>query len=61
MAENENSRTKGAFKLFSRGSEAFTKWDYFGTPIKVNLQGQHTYKTCFGAILTVIFAIVMCT
>ena len=39
----------------------FTSWDYFGTPVRVNLNGQHSYKTCFGALFTVIFAGVMIT
>ena len=41
--------------------EGFTKWDFFGKPVMVNLEGQTTYKTCFGAILTVLFVGVMLT
>ena len=49
------------WKKLRQGQEEFTRWDYFGTPIKVNLSGMTTYKTCFGALLTVIFAAVMFT
>lgn len=42
-----------------RGKQYFRSFDYFGIPIKVNLEGQTTYKTLFGAIITAIFAGVM--
>ena len=35
---------------------SFIKLDFFGTPIRVNLEGQYAYKTCLGAILSVTFA-----
>ena len=44
-----------------QGTAWFTKYDYFGTPIRVNLDGEATYKTCFGAVFTVIFAGIMLT
>ena len=53
--------TEEAIKRLKQAQDAFTRWDYFGTPIRVNLAGDTTYKTCFGACLTVIFAAVMCT
>ena len=48
-------------KRLKQGQEYFTSIDYFGTPIRVNFEGQYTYKTCFGAILTMLFAGVMIT
>ena len=42
------------------GRELFKSCDYFGIPIRVNLEGRHTYKTYFGAIITAIFLAIMC-
>ena len=58
MAETSGS---AIFKRLSQAQRSFVSWDQFGTPIRVNLQGRSTYQTCFGAILTVIFAVVMGT
>ena len=49
------------WKHLLNGNKKFTNLDYFGTAIRVNLNGEHTYKTCFGALLTVGFFLVMVT
>ena len=40
-------------------SEAFKKLDIFGEPVKINFQGESSYNTACGSIVSIFLAIAM--
>ena len=65
--KSENSQSKSRVSLFSvlsGGVSRVTQWirshDIYGQPVNINYEGEETYKTCPGGIISLIlFAVVL--
>ena len=46
-------------KYGTKGLEKIRSYDSYGTPIQLNYEGETTYKTLFGGILTIFFFVTL--
>ena len=46
-------------KYGNKGLEKIRSYDSYGTPIQLNYEGETTYKTLFGGILTIFFFVTL--
>ena len=58
VVETNSNAVKGKSKGSKEGFKAFCKhFDFLGHPVQMNFQGDNTYKTVYGALLSICIVI----